>query len=425
MTRTPRPVGLCTALKFGEHEHVQSGIAAVALVVMAWPEPLKQPVVAVFGIEQRAGILSARLSADLTVYISTRLAENGYAKVVPQAELKRALEEQTAATYRACYDESCQVEIGKAVAAQQIVSTGIQKLGDVCVVSLTVYDLATAASAGGSVVETECSEAGIFSGIKRAVAKLLGVAATPAEAPPVVAPATLSPASTPREDAQASRPPEPTRSVRLRATATIEGPSAARAPDAAQLITQFTALKSRAEASGNLELAKMLLERVQDLALDRPPSAADVELADWAERALSRAGTAQHRVDGIRTARAAQLRHFAQSWLGVPYAKGGSTRAGIDGPIYVRELFRKVYNVEIPETLRDQLNLGREIRDVSNLEPGDLLFKTNDRGDPVSVRVYIGAGLATWIDRGGVALGKHSLTSGGREIGRRVLVPAR
>jgi len=63
-------------------------------------------------------------------------------------------------------------------------------------------------------------------------------------------------------------------------------PTAAPALDKAQLGRQAMTLKSRAEASGNTELAKKLGELFQDLALGRDPTPADAELVRSAERAL-------------------------------------------------------------------------------------------------------------------------------------------
>ena len=190
----PRAAPCAVARPIGEHRSVLSVL--LPLIVVSWPDPGTAPVVAVFAVEQRGASLSTQARAGLTDYVSTRLAASGRARVVPQAELKRALAEQKKASYEACYDESCQLEIGREVAAQQTLATRIQKLGGVCVVSLTVFDLTSAASVAASTAEGGCTEAAIFTTTKSAVAQLVGTGAPSAVAPPAPsspAPPTVAP----------------------------------------------------------------------------------------------------------------------------------------------------------------------------------------------------------------------------------------
>lgn len=203
----------------GEHRHVLSVL--LPLIVASWPDPSATPVVAVFAIEQRGAALSAQARAGLTDYVSTRLAASGRARVVPQAELKRALAEQKKASYEACYDESCQLEIGREVAAQQTLATRIQKLGGVCVVSLTIFDLASAASVAASTAEGGCTEAAIFTTTKSALAQLVGAGATSAAAPAAPAASPASSSAAPSSPAPSSAAPPPS-SARPLGTSTPE-----------------------------------------------------------------------------------------------------------------------------------------------------------------------------------------------------------
>lgn len=134
---------------------------------------------------------------------------------------------------------------------------------------------------------------------------------------------------------------------------------------------------------------------------------------------------------GRAKARANQLRSFAFNWLGTPYLWGGTTRSGIDCSGFLREMFRTVYNVELPRTTRDQINLGREVRidfrDLGkNFEPGDLFFYVDSTGTPNHVVTYIGQGQFTHSAGGrGVVVDGWKALWGRRIVGRRVLVPAR
>jgi hypothetical protein len=87
------------------------------------------PIVAVFAIEGRDTRLPPRSLAALTEYLSTRLSSSGAFAVIPTDEVKRRLDEQKSASYKACYDQACQIEIGKELAAQHSVSTQVARLG--------------------------------------------------------------------------------------------------------------------------------------------------------------------------------------------------------------------------------------------------------------------------------------------------------
>lgn len=163
------------------------------------------------------------------------------------------------------------------------------------------------------------------------------------------------------------------------------------------------------------------------LTIPAPPAGADDEGTDVPRQAGGQAKD----LAGKAKARAQQLRSFAFSWLGTPYLWGGTTRSGIDCSGFLREMFRTVYNVELPRTTRDQINLGREVRidfrDLGkNFEPGDLFFYVDSTGTPNHVVTYIGQGQFTHSAGGrGVVVDGWKALWGRRIVARRVLVPAR
>lgn len=158
-----------------------------------------KPIVAVFAIEGRDTRLPPRSLAALTEYLSTRLSSSGAFAVIPTDEVKRRLDEQKSASYKACYDQSCQIEIGKELAAQHSVSTQVARLGGRCVVSSKLFDLKRGTADRAAVSECDCSEAGMMTALQDISAQLSRTAAAPvtASAPPVtppVAPAAPAPA---------------------------------------------------------------------------------------------------------------------------------------------------------------------------------------------------------------------------------------
>jgi len=102
--------------------------------------------VAVFDIQDKSGRLSARDIDALTDYLAGRLAEDGLFHVVPREEIKRRLVSQKAESYKACYDEACQIEIGREVAGQKSLSVSVAAVGQMCLVTASLFDLKKAAT---------------------------------------------------------------------------------------------------------------------------------------------------------------------------------------------------------------------------------------------------------------------------------------
>lgn len=84
----------------------------------------------------------------------------------------------------------------------------------------------------------------------------------------------------------------------------------------------------------------------------------------------------------------AKLYEMVNSWLGVPYKYGGTTREGIDCSAFVGLVYREVYGVTLHRTANDMLSdvtlIGR-----SQLREGDLLFFTNSKGKVSHVGIYL------------------------------------
>jgi hypothetical protein len=100
--------------------------ALLASSSTAWAAP---PVVAVFGLRDGTQALSEAERGQLTRYLAAQLAAGGRLLVVPEADLARALREKKAESYQECYDEACQIEIGRELAANKSVLTEVVKLG--------------------------------------------------------------------------------------------------------------------------------------------------------------------------------------------------------------------------------------------------------------------------------------------------------
>ncbi len=193
-------------------------LAALALCVLAAPRPAdaSSPVVAVFDLESKRARLADDVLTSMSDYMATRLAVTGRYKVVPRSELKRALVAQKKDSYKQCYADACQIEIGKELAAEKSLASQVSKLGKLCIVTLTLYDLREAATDAAGTGRGPCSEEGVLASIDAALSELIhGARPPPRAAATVPSPSNASPSGPDRATAS---PPSPVTSPVERAT---------------------------------------------------------------------------------------------------------------------------------------------------------------------------------------------------------------
>jgi cell wall-associated NlpC family hydrolase len=84
-----------------------------------------------------------------------------------------------------------------------------------------------------------------------------------------------------------------------------------------------------------------------------------------------------------------QLQNYIQDWIGVPYEYGGTTKSGVDCSGFTFNVYKYVYDYDLPRTALDQYKSGRKISTV-NLNEGDLVFFRGVRGAGIDhVGVYL------------------------------------
>lgn len=78
-----------------------------------------------------------------------------------------------------------------------------------------------------------------------------------------------------------------------------------------------------------------------------------------------------------------------KQYFGIRYRFGGQTTKGFDCSGFVRFMFGRVFDMQLPRSSREMSSIGTRIK-RSNLEPGDLVFFRNGKGRINHVGIFVG-----------------------------------
>jgi HEAT repeat protein len=129
-------------------------------------------IVAVFDLEDTASKLSVETRQQLTAYLVTKLTETGTFRVVPRDQLRSQLATSKKDSHRDCFDQSCQIELGKALAAQKSLATRLTTTGGACTVLSDLYDLKSETTERGASVKSGCEESRLMVAIEQVAQQL-------------------------------------------------------------------------------------------------------------------------------------------------------------------------------------------------------------------------------------------------------------
>ena len=175
--------------------------ATLTVVLLAAPAARAErpaPVVAVFEIEdaRKKKALGADELGQISAYLGSRLGEGGVFRVVPREQIRDALLAQKSTSYKSCYDQSCQIELGKALAAEKTLATSVTQLGSTCAVSSNLYDLRTEVVERSATSKGACDVDGLVASLEAVVQKLSGRAPSgPTDRADRAAPGSAGPAT--------------------------------------------------------------------------------------------------------------------------------------------------------------------------------------------------------------------------------------
>ncbi len=130
-------------------------------------------IVAVFDIDSSDTSMDEATMTRLNNYMFGRLASAGF-KLTPQDQVRERVVELKRESHKECYDQSCQIELGKTLSAQKSLASRLIQIGDVCLLQSVIYDLRTETTDKGADGRGPCTVAGIMAGIDQVVAKFKG-----------------------------------------------------------------------------------------------------------------------------------------------------------------------------------------------------------------------------------------------------------
>ncbi len=125
-----------------------------------------QDIVAVLDIHDSVGQLGTGTRRQLSRYLSAAVSRVSAFRVIPPDQLRQRLSEEKRKSFSSCYDDSCRIELGKALSAQKVLATDLLRMGDRCVLTASLYELKTETVEKSALVETACSEEALVDGVK-------------------------------------------------------------------------------------------------------------------------------------------------------------------------------------------------------------------------------------------------------------------
>jgi len=132
----------------------------------------RKAIVAVFDINNQGTPLSSAVVGRLGDYLAGRLAMCGRYSIAPRDQLKERLAGQRTESYKECYDQSCQIELGKLMSADKSLATAFLKIGSVCAVTSLLYDVRTETTEQAAAQEGGCDEDSIRMSLQAVISQL-------------------------------------------------------------------------------------------------------------------------------------------------------------------------------------------------------------------------------------------------------------
>lgn len=150
---------------------------AYAQVDAAESKPSKpDAAVLIFPIRTSGVELSDPAKQELVRYLGTRLTIERVYNVMPEAQIQKELGAAKIESYKDCYEESCRIELGRAIMADKSLSVDITSEKGHCRITATIYDLKKEMSESAGDTQAGCRLEDLRAGMKVIAEQLSGKA---------------------------------------------------------------------------------------------------------------------------------------------------------------------------------------------------------------------------------------------------------
>ncbi len=143
------------------------GVASIVVGMHLAAAGADRPIVAVFKIEDKSGAFSSKVLESATDYLAAELGKAGVFQVVPPGDIKRALTQKKQESQKECFDQQCQIELGRELAAGKTLSVTISKIGTTCTFSASLYDLKKMATDATSTAKGSCTGESLLKSVEQ------------------------------------------------------------------------------------------------------------------------------------------------------------------------------------------------------------------------------------------------------------------
>ena len=132
----------------------------------------QRPVVAVFDVQAKAFKLVQAARSLLTEVLAQEISLGGHFQVMPPGDVERILRLEKVESYKECYDEKCQIDLGRELPASKLLTTVILKLGKKCRVTASLYDLKRQTTDDTAKSVGACRQQGLIASLEKVAAEL-------------------------------------------------------------------------------------------------------------------------------------------------------------------------------------------------------------------------------------------------------------
>ena len=151
-----------------------TSLTIIVLLLGARASSAAAPIVVVFDVELQGLKLSKVQRTYLNDQLSSEIAITGKYRIILRTCHNKLLMDRKKRSNKACSDQACQIELGRLLAADKILTSKVIKQGSECTLAIRVLNLKTAATQKVATIQCGCNVDDLVEALTQAVMQLTG-----------------------------------------------------------------------------------------------------------------------------------------------------------------------------------------------------------------------------------------------------------